>query len=261
MKFEIAAAALNGIPYTSPAKGRLFYDLVMNRRPRRILELGFAHGVSTCYFAAAAAEIGDCEITAVDLDASQLVEPSIETLTARLGFKDIVSVHREQSSYTWFLKKEIAAQSDNHVCTPKYDLIFIDGPKDWTNDGCAFFLADKLLTENGAILFDDYNWSYRDDEKARGKPHAGGYIFSKMSEEEYREPQIRAVFELLVLQHPNYGQFEIIDDELAMALKVSSGVDKEVRIHTRYSVKHRVISYARRIASRARANGAAVAAR
>jgi hypothetical protein len=173
-------------------------------------------------------------------------------LVTRLGFKDIVSVHRERSSYTWFLKKEIVAQTHDNVCTPKYDLIFIDGPKDWTNDGCAFFLADKLLTQNGAILFDDYNWSYRGDESARGKPHARGYVFPNMSEEEYREPQIKAVFELLVLQHPNYGKFEIIDDQLAMALKVATGADKEVRIHTRYSVKHRVISYARRIASKAR---------
>ena len=250
MQFEAVAHALAGIPYTSPAKGKVFYDLVMTRRPRKILELGFAHGVSTCYFAAAAAEIGHCDITTVDLDRSRLLAPTIETLVARLGFNDIVTVHREQSSYTWFLKKEIAAQTREHVCRPKYDLVFIDGPKDWTNDGCAFFLADKLLAADGALLFDDYNWSYRGDEVARGTSHSGGYVFPTMSAEEFCEPQIRAVFELLVLQHPNYGKFEIIDGQLALALKTAETAGKELRIHTRYSVKHRLLTACKRMSAR-----------
>lgn len=44
MKFEMAANKLNGIPYTSVEKGKIFYDLVLSERPKRILELGFAHG-------------------------------------------------------------------------------------------------------------------------------------------------------------------------------------------------------------------------
>lgn len=46
MKFDAAARSLEGIPYTTPTKGKIFYDLVMERRPRQILELGFAHGVA-----------------------------------------------------------------------------------------------------------------------------------------------------------------------------------------------------------------------
>ena len=250
MNFESAASTLSGIPYTSASKGRLFYDLVMTRRPKSILELGFAHGVSTCYFAAAATQIGGCTITAVDLDQSRHVDPTIETLVQKMGFGAVVTVRREQSSYTWFLKKEIQSQTNGNVCTPKYDLIFIDGPKDWTNDGCAFFLADKLLNDGGAIIFDDYNWSYQSDEEARGVRHEHGYVFPLMSPDEYREPQIKAVFQLLVLQHPNYGEFEIMDDQLAMARKTIGTPQKRLTISTRYSMKYRALSFIRRAVRR-----------
>ena len=178
MKFDHAVRCLDGIPYTSPAKGKFFYDLVQQERPREVLELGFAHGVSTCYFGAAAQELGNCHVTAVDIEASRDFKPSIEDLVEKTQLSDVISIRRESSSYTWFLKKEIEIQTQNNVCRPKYDLIFIDGPKDWTNDGCAFFLADKLLKPEGMILFDDYNWSYRGNEIAGGKKCTRGYVLS-----------------------------------------------------------------------------------
>jgi len=195
MRFDDAVRLLEGIPYTSPAKGRVFHDLALQRRPRQVLELGFAHGVSAGYFTGAAQEVVHCRITAVDLEQSHTFTPCIEELLERFGARDLVSVHREVSSYTWFLKKDIQRQTRAHVCIPKYDLIFIDGPKDWTNDGCVFFLADKLLRPNGTLLCDDCNWSYRGDELARGTKHSRGYIFEKMSEDEFREPHVRAVFQ------------------------------------------------------------------
>jgi predicted O-methyltransferase YrrM len=254
MDFDTVARALDGLPYTSVAKGKALYDLVLERRPKVILELGFAHGVSTCYFAAAAEELGDSRVTAVDREQSRDLNPSLETLVQRLGLERLVSAHRERSSYTWFLKKEIAAQSQGGraSCVPKYDLIFIDGPKDWTNDGCAFFLCDKLLVPGGTLLFDDYAWSYRGDELARGKHHGEGYVFQRMSEDEFREPQIKAVFDLLVMQHPSYGKFEIIDGEMAMASKVAGGPERSLRFHSRYSLKYRAISLARRALGRGR---------
>ncbi|MFO0551470.1 MAG: class I SAM-dependent methyltransferase [Polyangiaceae bacterium] len=251
MKFDEAAKALDGIPYTSPSKGWTFYDLVMQRRPQRILELGFAHGVSTCYFAAAAQELPDCRITAVDIEPSRDFKPPIEELTTRLGFSNLVEIYREKSSYTWFLKKEIARATENGVCRPRYDFVFIDGPKDWTNDGCAFFLADKLLRPGGTIMFDDCGWSYAEDERQRGKKHERGYIFEHLSEDERNEAQIKAVFELLVMQHPNYDSFEIVDDQLAMARKSpNASTQRELLISTRYSLKYRAMSRARALSNR-----------
>src|SRR4051794_16882709 len=98
MKFADAARTLTGIPYTSPAKGKVFFDLVIRERPSAILELGFAHGVSACYFAAAAQEVGNCSVTAVDLESSRDMAPTIESLVEALDLASIVSVHRETSS-------------------------------------------------------------------------------------------------------------------------------------------------------------------
>lgn len=225
MDFNRVATILKGIPYTSVEKGRFFYDFVAAHRPQRILELGFAHGVSSCYFAAALDEYGGT-IDCVDL-AGTSFDPDIETLIARTGLTN-VRPHRETSSYTWFLKKEIERQTRDGVCRPKYDLVFIDGPKDWTNDGAAFFMADKLLSQGGWIIFDDYNWTYRDFGKDKG------YIFAQMSEEELTQAQIKAVVELLVMQHPSYSEFEIWDDVMALARKVA-GDAKTVRKTTRWT--------------------------
>ena len=55
-----------------------------------------------------------------------------------------------------------------------------------------------------------------------------------MSEDEFREPHVRAVFQLLVMQHDAYSGFEIIDDQLAMAQKSGMQLErKQLLINTR----------------------------
>lgn len=134
---------------------------------------------------------------------------------------------------------------------PKYELVFIDGPKDWTNDGCAFFLADKLLRPGGTIVFDDYSWSYRADAAARGKTHDRGYIFEHMSSEEFENPHVEAIVRLLVMQHPDYSDFQILDNQMAIAKKAPS-LRKQVRFETQFSVRYRVVSVLRELAKYAR---------
>ncbi len=246
MQFNEAAKALQGIPYTSPAKGRIFYDWVLEKQPKRILELGFAHGVSTCYLAAAAQEIGNCVIDAVDLKPG-LKDPTIEEVSARLGFTEIIRTHRMDSSYTWYLKQMIEAQSAEGICSPAYDLCFIDGPKDWTNDGCAFFLVNKLLKDGGFIAFDDYAWTYRDHERKTGKTFSKGYVFDNLSEQELSDPQVKSVFELLVMQHPEYSEFEIIDDNIACAKKISTSGPKSLSITTKVSLRYKLKAAFRRV--------------
>jgi len=225
MQFDKAAEVLKGIPYTGEDKGRFFYDFILARRPQRVLELGVAHGVSTCYQAAALDEYGG-HIDCVDLQRE--VDPNVEGLSAKLGLAERVSSYREASSYTWFLKKTIEAQTRDGVCEPLYDLIFIDGPKDWTVDGCAFFLADKLLRPGGWIMLDDYSWTYAKRNLTEG------YVFKTLSPEELAEPQVEAIFRLLVMQHPSYSNFEVWDDSLAFAQKVASEV-RTLRYTTKFT--------------------------
>ena len=110
----------------------------------------------------------------------------------------------------------------------------------------GFGQMKELLEPGGTILFDDYAWSYRSDEEARGKAHTRGYVFPSMSEAEYTEPQIKAVFELLVMQHSGYTDFTVLDDQVAMATKSTQPGPRRLLIDTRYSLKYRAISWLRK---------------
>jgi predicted O-methyltransferase YrrM len=239
VKFEQAATILNGIPYTNTEKGRFFYDFILKHRPMRVLELGFAHGVSTCYQAAALQEYGG-KIDCVDLEGVPF-DPDVETLAERLGLTDVITPHREASTYTWFLKKVIEAQTHDGVCEPLYDFIFIDGPKDWTVDGAAFFMADKLLKQDGWIMFDDYDWTYYGHHPGRTE----GYVFKTLSQDELTKPQIEAVFRLLAMQHPDYSNFEVRDDQLAYGQKTRSEV-KTIRYSSRITPGYAIERIVRR---------------
>ncbi len=139
-----------------------------------------------------------------------------------------------QTGYTWFLHDEIRRQTVEGQCQPKYDLCIIDGPKNWTIDGCAFFLVDKLLKSQGWIIFDDYAWTYVSADRRRSS--TDGITHRELSEDERKTPQIQEVFELLVMQHPSYSNAIVHAlNDWAMAQKIAAD-DKTytIRYRTEY---------------------------
>lgn len=220
MKFNNTARILDGIPHISKHSARVLYDFILTETPEQCLELGFAHGAGSGYIAAALDELDRGHLTSVDIQASADFTPSMEDTIARLDLGDRVSIFREKNSYNWFLKKKIEQQSQDEQCLPCYDFVFIDGSKNWTIDGLAFFLADKLLRPKGWILFDDYGWRYA-DAAARGKKTADGITLRALPDDQIEQPNVRAIFELLVAQHPNYANFRVQDRSWAWAQKTS----------------------------------------
>ncbi|MES1946585.1 hypothetical protein C84B14_04534 [Salinisphaera sp. C84B14] len=218
MKFKQAASLLDKVPHISRHSARILYDFLLTEKPRDCLELGFAHGASSGYIAAALDEIGAGTLTSVDLESSAEFETTIEHTLERLGLGARVEIVREVNSYNWFLKKQIEAQTKDGICEPCYDFIFIDGAKNWTIDGLAFFLADKLLRPGGWILFDDYGWRYADAIE-RGKTRSDGVTNRELSADQIAEANIAAVFNLLVAQHPAYGDLKVQDESWAWAHK------------------------------------------
>ncbi|MES1926326.1 class I SAM-dependent methyltransferase [Salinisphaera sp. T31B1] len=218
MKFNDAAKVLDGIPHISRHSARVLYDFIRAEKPVDCLELGFAHGASSGYVAAALAANGQGHLTSVDLEASREFHTTIEQTLASLNLASMVTVCRELNSYNWFLKKQIEAQTTDDVCAPCYDFVFIDGSKNWTIDGLAFFLADKLLRPGGWILFDDYSWRYADAIE-RGKTQSDGVSARDLSPDQIDEPNVAAIFHLLVAQHPDYSRFQVQDDSWAWARK------------------------------------------
>jgi predicted O-methyltransferase YrrM len=230
MKIDQVYKRVAGIPHMTESQADTITAFITANKISSIIELGFCHGVSTCYMAAALDECSDGRITTIDLLAAKEKKPDIEILLTDLGLRDRVEIYYEPTSYLWRLMKLIE-QDPN----PRFDLCYLDGAHNWYVDGFAFFLVDKLLLPGGWIIFDDIDWSYsksptlKDTENVR-----------KMPAEERDTPQIHKVFDLLVKQHPCYGDF-MIKDGWAYAKKMhqdQSIQPTEVRKEIIYQKEH-----------------------
>ncbi len=186
MKFEEVQKYVGGIPFINPRNATKLYNFIVeNDNVKNVLELGIAHGTASCYIAAALEEKDEGgNLVCVDLtEAEELFKPSIDELLNKTKLGKNVKVFREKTGYNWFLRNEIKANTEGYTCIPKYDLCIIDGPKNWTIDGAAFFMADKLLKKDGWIIFDDYAWSYASADK-KGDDSTDGITHRKLSENE-----------------------------------------------------------------------------
>jgi len=223
MKFEKIQAKIDQFELKTsigPRLGRRLYDFILGEGPQRCLELGIGHGSSACYVAGALDELGAGSLTAVDLEPARRWQiPPIEELLDATGLQERVTVVREATSYTWFLRRKIEENSRPDGCDAAYDFCFIDGAKHWTTDGLAFFLVDKLLADGGWILFDDLGYTFR-SVHSLGNTTTDFINTLEMSDEELDTPHIDSVFRLLVMQHPEYGEFRVDDQWWGWAHKI-----------------------------------------
>jgi predicted O-methyltransferase YrrM len=213
VRFEDVAQAVEGVPWMSSHQGRLIYEHVLAERPETILELGTAHGVSAAYMAAALDELGRGRV--VTLDRAQLV-PSPRPEEAAFAhvpqlLERVELVRTPDSSYVWFLKQRVQERSDGDGnVSPLYDFCYLDGAHDFTIDGLAVVLVEKLLSPGGWLLVDDLDWDYAS---------AGVDMSAKLSDDEMRAPHMTAVWELIVRQHPAFTRFRTQDGSWGWARK------------------------------------------
>jgi predicted O-methyltransferase YrrM len=184
---------------TSPEDGAKLHRFILESGVCDVLELGFAHGTSTCYMAAGLAERGEGHITTIDRASAREREPNIETLLVETGLAPYVEPVYAATSYNWELMKMIQRRTRGRETAPAFDFCFIDGAHTWETDGFAFFLADKLLRPGGWILFDDLHWSYGNSESLRDTERV-----KAMPRDERDTPQVMKVVALLAMQHPQY---------------------------------------------------------
>ncbi len=76
------------------------------------------------------------------------------------------------------------------------------------------------MRPGGWVLFDDYAWTMG---KHEGRTQSDGITTRSLSEAEIREPHIKHVFDLLVMQHPDFSNFELQDGWWAWAQKTPDG--------------------------------------
>jgi predicted O-methyltransferase YrrM len=217
VRFEEVAARIEGIPFMSPALGRRVYDHITETRPGQVLELGTAHGVSASYIAAALEAGGEGHLTTVD-HGGAAYDPGPEEVLARAGLAHRVTIVRKHSSYNWFLKEQVERSSDSAGnCTPVYDFCYLDGSKNFNVDGLAVVLIEKLLRPGGWLLMDDLEWTYEHNPWI--VPTGDSKPLGPLSTPERTEPHLRAVFELIVRQHPSFTRFQREDEWYGWAQK------------------------------------------
>lgn len=197
MDLETVRDATESIPHMSFAEGQELTSFVLDNRLYRILELGFCHGVSTCYFAAALDRVGQGHITTIDLDSARSNVPNVDQLLGTLGLHARATVYYEPTSYVWRLMLMLRQQP-----IPEFDFCYVDGAHNWFTDGFAFFLVDRLLRPGGWIVFDDLDWTYDTSPTLKDTPHV-----RSMPDDERTTPQVRNIYELLVKPHPGYENF------------------------------------------------------
>lgn len=202
MKFDEVAEYVGDIPYIRPSKGKIIYDFIRKSKPEKCLELGFYHGSSSCYIAAAMQENGVGHLTTIDRTDALDLKPTIHDLLENLGFEDYVTPVVAEKSYNWELMKIIENNSYGNSLEPLYDFCFIDGAHSWETDGFAFLLCSKLLKPGGWILFDDMGFRFNDT--IENQEEATSEYLASLTEEEKHTPQIEKVFLLLVMQHLDF---------------------------------------------------------
>ena len=179
-------------------RAEVISELVLQNSCERLLELGFNHGVSSCYLAGALQEQGRGHLTTIDLTSARDRVPNIEQLLSSLGLESYVTIHYEPTSYLWRLMRMLEEDSSE-----RFDFLYLDGAHDWFTDGFAFLLVDRLLLPGGLIVLDDLDWTFH---RSLALPRTDRV--RRMPEDERTTPQIRKVWELLVQTHPRYGDFE-----------------------------------------------------
>ena len=235
MKLEVVTERVRGIPWMSPQQGAIVYRHIRETEPDLVLELGSGHGVSAAYMAAALDENGHGRLVTLDRADSGFAPGDLLSRIALLDRVEVVS--RDDSSYTWYLKERIEAQSDGDGnCSPMYDFCYIDGAHNWTIDGLAVFLVEKLLRPGSWLLLDDLEWSHAASPSRTAEPFP-------LSEAERREPNMRAVFDLLVRQHPSFTTFVVEDGNWAWARK-APGENRMYHVRTSRTISGAAASVA-----------------
>ena len=187
---------VQGYPHMNLGQGRNINEKIRNNGYRRILELGFNWGVSTCYLASAVADEPGGHVVTIDLASRVAFRPGVEGFLEACGLRHAVTVFYEHSSYTWRLRAFLRMGP-----RPEFDLIYLDGGHLWEPDALAFLLAEQMLRPGGMVIFDDLHWTFgespywSDAEAVRNMPA------------DVRDtPHVQEIFDLLVKPHPNIAK-------------------------------------------------------
>lgn len=189
-------------PHLTADRGAELYHHVIATRPIRVLELGSGRGGSALYMAAALDELKAGQILSVDSSRWPWRNPTARELLEAAGLGHLVHFTRPYATYNWYLKQllleNLAQPPGQHL----YDLVFIDGAKDFSTVAASFVMVTKLLRRGGWLVCDDLGWTYRDN--CTSSRHFG-LALDELTDEERAMPQVGAAFELFVANSSEFA--------------------------------------------------------
>jgi predicted O-methyltransferase YrrM len=246
MEFDRIKQAVEGVPVMSAVQGRVVYDHVLESECTNIIELGTHNGTSAAYMAAALHELGRGKVTTLDrAQLMPLVPPERQAFAKVPELLPFVRFERpSDSSYVWWLMRQVEARSDDAGnCETAYDFCYLDGAHDFTIDGMAVYLVERLLHAGGWLLMDDLNWSYRAGLSA--------YDTDVLSEDEAATPHMRQIFDVVLKGHPSFSEFKVQDGSWGWAKK-APGQQRRYTLEASHSVGGLVMDRMKRAALQAR---------
>lgn len=187
------------LPYMKLEQAEMLEQFLTDNHLTRCMELGFFHGKSSAFIAAILRDIGQGHLLTIDRRHALERQPTIHDVLKALDLEDWVTISYQQRSYTWKLMRMLEQEE-----RPTFNFCYIDAAHTWDDTGLAFFLVDKLLEPGGWLLFDDIDFEYQTlVKKGEEVPE---YLL-RMGQEERTTRQVRKVWELLVKEHTNYGDY------------------------------------------------------
>lgn len=231
MQFATVADLTQGVPVMGEREGRKLYDHIRETRPDHVLEIGTAYGVSACFMAAALEENGHGRLTTVDHRDAAYANPTADELFTATGLAPwIQRVRIADSSYTWWLKGQLEQRTNpTGQVEPLYDFCFLDGAHNWTIDGLAVVLIERLLKPGAWLLLDDVDWSYALYPEISLSPPSDKMF--ALSPDEMHTPHVGAVVDVIVKGNPAFSEVRIQDARWAWCQKNVTAT-QHVRVET-----------------------------
>jgi len=200
VKFSEIHKIVGGTPCLDADSCRILYEFVLRSSVKNCLELGFAHGKSSCFIGGALHEKrSGGKLLTIDKSSVKGLTPNIFDQIEITGLSNHIQPVFSETSYTWELMHLIEESTVSGHCIPRFDFVFIDGAHTWETDACAFFLVTKLLRPGGWILFDDLMWTLENSPSLSREKH-----IRALPDDVRKTPHVERIITLLLTQSPEY---------------------------------------------------------
>lgn len=217
---------------THPGLHSVIYNFVREKKTTNCLELGFFHGISSCYIAAALDENKNGgRLITIDHSRIKNLKPSIFDIASTLGLQNYIEPIFSDISYNWELMKMIEDNSVNGFIREIFDFIFIDGGHTWEDTGFAFLIAEKLLKRGGWVFFDDVLYTFAKSRESTTITESFKAYLARLTSEELNTPQVAKVIDLLVKPHPAFGEVIYFNNGYRAACQKIRRLDKKDKYH------------------------------